>query len=172
VSEIVQEPSSGADSLPSRPPSKPSRVPLLIWVGIALFCLVMFGSALALFLWSREALSSKDLKRATSVRINYLVKGNRTKSVVVNDPAELQALMDALEITDTRPGAHIGLTNGGAVDFTLPSGKVAHTTFVNQTQLYRTGWGQVTVTSEFHRKVNEIATRAEGKPIDVIRVDN
>jgi hypothetical protein len=172
VSEVGQAPPSGAEGVPVRPPSPPSRVSLFIWVGIAVLCVALFGAALALYLWSREAFSSKDLKRATSVTISYTLKGNRVKAVVVNNPAELQALLDALEITDTQPGIHYGLNTGGAVEFTLPGGSVAHTRFVTQTQLDRTDWGQVKVEAGFHRRVNEIATRAEGKPIDVMKVDN
>jgi hypothetical protein len=172
VSEVGQAPPSGAEGVPVRPPSQPSRVPLMIWCGIAVFCLAMFGAALVLWLWSRDALSSKDLKTATSVTITYQLKGNKTKSVVVNDPVELKALLDTLTITDTQTGAHYALTSGGGVDFTLPNGTVAKTMFVNQTQLYRTNWGLIIIGPDFYRKVNEIATRAEGRPIDVSRVDN
>jgi hypothetical protein len=172
VSEVGQAPPSGAEGVPVRPPSPKSRVPLFIWVGIALFCLAMFGAALALYLWSREAFSSKDLKQAKSVTISYVLRGNRTKTVVVNDPAELQPLLDALKIIDTQPGLNYGLTQGGAVEFTLPDGTVAQARFVNQNLLDRTRWGGVLVEPGFYRKVNEIATRAEGKPIDVMRVDN
>jgi hypothetical protein len=172
VSEVGQAPPSGAEGVPVRPPSPPSRVPLFIWVVIAVLCLALFGAALALYLWSREAYSSKDLKRATSVTISYTLKGNRTRTVAVNNPAELQALLDTLEITDTKPGIHYGATTGGTVDFTLPDGTVAQTRFVTQTQLDRTSWGQVSIGPGFYRKVNEIATRGEPKPIDVMRVDN
>ena len=72
-------------------------MPLFIWIGIAVFCLVTFGAALGLYLWSREAFGSNDLKKATSVTITYALKGNSTKSVVVSDPAELQDLLDALD---------------------------------------------------------------------------
>jgi hypothetical protein len=172
VSEVGQAPPAGAEGLPDRPPSKPSRLPRFLWAGIALFCLVMFGSALALFLWSRDAFSSKDLLKAQSVKITYLMKGKQTKSVVVNDPAELKALLDALKITDTQPGQPWTMQITGSVEFTLPDGTVARTMFVSQRQLERTGWGQVMVEPDFYRKVNEIATRAEGKPIDIMRVDN
>jgi hypothetical protein len=171
VSEVGQAPPSGAEGVPVRPPSPPSRVPLYIWAGIAVLCLALFGAALGLYLWSREAYSSKDLKRATSVKINYVLRGNRPKSVVV-DGAELQALLDALVITEAHPGIHYGLSTGGTVDFTLPDGAVAQTRVMSQTALDRTNWGQVQVEPGFYRKVNEIATRAEGKPIDVMRVDN
>lgn len=172
MSEVGQAPPAGAEGLPDRPPSKPSRLPRFLWAGIALFCLVMFGSALGLYLWSRDAFSSKDLLKAQSVKITYQVKGKQSKSIVVNDPAEVKALLDTLKITDTRMGPQYGLTTGGAVEFTLPDGTVARTQFVNNMQLDRANWGQVMVEPDFYRKVNEIATRAEGKPIDVIRVDN
>ncbi|HEX5268834.1 MAG TPA: hypothetical protein VFW33_00040, partial [Gemmataceae bacterium] len=126
MSEVEQAPPAGAEGVPSRPPSPPSRAPLWIWVGVAVFCLVMFGAALGLYLWSREAFSSKDLKQAKSVKINYLLKGNRTKTVVVDAPPDLPALLDSLKITDTRPGdRYYGITTSGSVDFTLPDGKVA-----------------------------------------------
>jgi hypothetical protein len=172
VSEVGPAPPAGAEGLPVRPPSKKSRLPLVIWAGIAIFCLVMFGTALGLFLWSRKAFSSEDLKTASSVKVNYLLKGNQTKSVVVNDPAELRALLDALKITDTQPGQPWTMQITGTVEFSLPDGTVARTMFVSQRQLERTGWGQVMVEPDFYRKVNEIATRAEGKPIDIMRVDN
>ncbi len=171
MSEVGQAPSSGFEAVPVRPPSPPSRAPRYIWCGLALLCLVAFGAALGIYLWSREAFSSKDLKQATSVKITY-IKGKQPKSVVVNDPAELRALLDSLIITDTNPGLRQGPVTGGAVEFTLPDGTVARTAFLNQTRLDRADWGQVQVEADFHRKVNEIATRAEGRPIDVLRVDN
>ncbi|HKI31468.1 MAG TPA: hypothetical protein VKA46_06345 [Gemmataceae bacterium] len=175
MSKVAQVSPQGSSATPARPPSPPSRAPLFIWSGVALFCLLMFGSALGLFLWSREAFSSKDLKTATSLKINYLLAGMKpaaTKTVVVNDPAEVRTLLDALEITDSRMGPQWGISNQGSVDFTLADGTIAHATFVNRTQLDRANWGQVYVTDAFYRKVNEAATRAEGRPIDVMKVNN
>jgi hypothetical protein len=161
-----------SEGIPVRPASKPSRVPLMIWSGIALLCLVLFGSALALFLWSREAFGSKDLKKATAVKITYYVRGGQVKSVHVNDPAELKGLLDALEITDTNSRIQYGLANQGSVDFTLPDGTNARVMFVNKTQLDRSNWGRIDVTPAFYEKVNEIATRAEGRPVDILKTNN
>jgi hypothetical protein len=177
MSEVKQAPAhlvppQGPEAVPARPPSRPSRLPRYIWTGIALFCLIMFGSALALFFWSREALSSNDLKTATAFRINYITKGNLTKSVDVNDPAEVKRLLDALQIHDSRMGPQFNQTAGGSVVFTLPRGKSATVKFLNQGQLERADWGWVFVSSEFYQKVNEAASRAEGRRIDVMRVDN
>lgn len=172
MSEVQQAAPQGPEGVPVRPPSPPSRVALYIWAGIALFCLVMFGAALGLFLWWREAFTSKDLKTATELRITYVLKGNKAKSVVVNDPAEVKKLLDALEITDTQTGMFFGINSAGGVDFTLPKGKVAGIKFVSPTQLDRMGWGQVYVTPTFYRQVNEAASRAEGRPIDIMRADN
>jgi hypothetical protein len=152
--------------------SKPSRAALLIWAGIAAFCLTMFGSALALFLWSRTAFDSKDLKTATSVRITYLMKsptGTQSKSVVVSDPAELAALLGALEITHTDMSMQFWSQKQATIDFTLANGKVAHVTFPtpSPTQLNRESWGQVYVTPKFREKVNEIISKEEKRPIDI-----
>ncbi len=132
MSEVGQAPPSGVDQLPARPPSEPSRVPLFIWVGIAVFCLLTFGAAVGMYLWWCEAWSAKDLKQATSVKISYVTRRNQVESVAV-EGAELQALLDSLKVTDTQPGGiRFALTSGGAVDFTLPDGKVAQTRFVTQ----------------------------------------
>ena len=173
MSEVKQAPpSQGPEGIPGRPPSRPSRVPLYIWSGIALFCLVMFGAALGIFLWSREALSSKDLKKATAIKITYVLKGNRTKSVDVNDPAEVKKLLDALEIGETQMGSQFTQTNGASVDFTLPGGKSASVKFMNQSQLERVDWGWLYVSPAFYQKVNEVISRAEGRKIDIMRMDN
>jgi hypothetical protein len=172
VSEGGPAPPTGAAKMPERPASQPSRVPLVIWSSIALLCLVLFGSALGLFLWSREAFSSKDLKKATAVKITYYVRGGQTKSVEVKDPAELKSLLDALEIDHADTGMQVGLANQGSVDFTLPDGTNARVMFVKPTQLNRANWGQVYVTPAFYQKVNDIATRAEGRPIDIMKTNN
>jgi len=158
--------------LPARPPSRSSRVPLFIWGGIALFCLVTFGSALGLYLWSRDEFESKDLKTATAFKITYVVKGNLTKTVEVTDPAAVKGLLDALDITDTQMGPQFSTNSGAAVDFTLPDGKSARIRFVSQTQPDRMGWGMIMVTPTFYHKVNETASKAEGKPIDIMRPMN
>jgi hypothetical protein len=172
VSKVEPLSSPGPEPLPARPPSKPSRVPLLIWGGVALFCLVMFGSAIVLYLWSREEFESRDLKKATAFRITYVLKGNQVKTVEVTDPAAVKGLVDALEITQTQMGPQFSTSNQAAVDVTLPGGKSARLKFVSQTQLDRMNWGMLMVTPSFYRKVNETASKAEGKPIDILRVDN
>jgi hypothetical protein len=172
MNEETQAPPEGPDLLPSRPPSPPSRVPRLIWAGIALFCLLMFGAAVAVFLWSREATGSRDLKKATSLTISYTLKGNQAKSVTVSDPAEVRDLLDALEITGTQPGMFMGLKPAGRVDFVLPDGTVARTTFADKTDLDRANWGQVYVTPRFYEKVCDVASKTEGRKIDVLRMDN
>ena len=171
MSQVEPVSSPGPESLPARPPSKPSRVPLLIWGGIALFCLVMFGSALGLYLWSRDEFGSQDLKKATAFRITYVVKGNY-KTVDVTDPAAVKGLVDALDMTDTVMGPQYSTSNNAGVDVTLPNGKSARLKFVNQTQLDRANWGMIMVTPSFYHKVNETASNAAGKPIDILKTDN
>jgi hypothetical protein len=175
VSKLEQAPPPSPEGVPARPPSKPSRAALYIWIGIAVFCLVMFGSALGLFLWSRDAFSSRDLKRAKSVKITYVVKGNVKKTVVVDKPAELASLLDSLEITNTQMGWSQGIQqNQGFIDFTLSNGTNARVAFMNgqPTQLDRVDWGWVYVTSAFHRKVNEIISKEEGREIDILKPGN
>lgn len=172
MSQVEPVSSPSPEPLPARPPSQPSRLPLFIWGGIALFCLLMFGSAIALFLWSRGEFESRDLKKATAFRITYVLKGNQVKTVDVTDPTAVQGLVDALDITSTQMGAQFSTSNQSAVDVTLPGGKSAHLTFVTQTQIDRRGWGMLMITPSFYRKVNEAASQAAGKPIDILRVDN
>ncbi len=155
-----------------RPPSRPSRLPLLICGGIALLCLVLFGTALVLFLWSRDEFDSRDLKKATAFRITYVVQGNQTKTVEVSDPAAVRELANALDITDTIMGAQFAAPNKAAVDVTLPNGRSARLTIISPTQIDRMGWGAIMVTPSFYRKVNEAASKAAGKSIDLLRVDN
>jgi hypothetical protein len=172
VSQVEPVSSPDPEPLPARPPSRPSRVPLLIWGGIALFCLTMFGGALVLYLWSRDELESRDLKKATAFKITYVLKRNQTNTVDVTDPAAVKDLADALEITSTMMGAQFSTSNSAAVDVTLPGGKSARLKFVSPTQLDRAGWGMLMVTPSFHRKVNEAASKAAGKPVDISRTDN
>ena len=172
MSEVGPAPQPGADEVPVRPPSKPSRLPLFIWIGIAVFCLVTLSAALALFVWSRKAFSSEDLKQATSIKIVYVLRGNRTEEVVVDDPADLKSLLDALVISEAEMAPVFQPNLAGTVVFTLPGGKVAETTFGSRTQLNRTNWGYVIVSPDFYHKVNEIARRAKGRPIDIMKLDN
>lgn len=162
----------GPELLPARPPSPPSRAPRVIWAGIALFCLLMFGAAVCVFLWSREMTGSRDLKKATSLTIGYTLKGRTAKSVTVSDPAEVRDLLDALEITETRPGWFGGPSPLGWVEFVLPDGTVARAVFVSPTQLDRANWGQVFVTRRFYEKANDVASQAEGRRIDLLKPDN
>lgn len=171
MSQVEQSPPPGPEGAPARPPSRPSRAALYIWAGIALFCLVMFGAALGLFLWSRDRFNSKDLKQATALKITYVLKGNVRKSLAVNDPAEVKQLLDALEITDAMMGPQSNM-NAGSVDFTLRDGQVATVQFLSQTQLDRARWGWMYVTPQFYHKVNELLSRTEKRPIDIMRIDN
>ncbi len=159
-------------AVPARPPSPPSRLPLAIWAVIAVFCLIMFGTALGLFLWSRDSLGSRDLKKATAIKITYALKAGTTKSVEITDPAAVKDLLDALVITDARSGVQYGINSRSSVEFTLANGEVTRIVFVDNTQLDRANWGAVFVTPAFRQKVNEAATRTEGRPIDILRQDN
>jgi hypothetical protein len=170
VSQVESAPPQGPEVTPPRPPSRPSRAALFIWVGIAAFCLLMFGSALGLFIWSHTAFDSKDLKKAKSVKITYHLRNNVIKSVVVDDPAKLAELLDSLEIVRADMGGpSFWSQRQAAVDFTLPGGKGARVTFQSPTQLDRANWGPVYVTPAFHRKVNEILSAAEKRPIDIMK---
>jgi hypothetical protein len=154
------------------PPPEPERAPRWPWILIALFTLGMFAAALGVFLWSRERASSKDLKRATAVQINYVANG-KIKALQVTDPAELRDLLDSLEIVSTDPGRWaINTISAGSVDFTLRDGGAAHVVFDSATQLNREDWGQITLTDRFYKKVNSFATKAEGRPIDILNKNN
>jgi len=177
VSEAGQASPQGFEAIPARPPSAPSRVPHFIWAGIALLCLVLFGTALGLFLWSRDRFSSKDLKTATSLTVGYTLKNGVGKSITVSDPAEVRALLDALDITGTRPGAMSGPNAAGGqpgwVDFVLPDATVVRCHFFfNPNTLVRDNWGQVYVMPSFYQKVCDVASRAEGRRIDVMSPNN
>jgi hypothetical protein len=158
--------------LPVRLPTKPSRAPWVILGVIVVFCLLTFGGALALYLWSRERFESKDLFKATSIEITYHVKSPLTKTVVVNDPAAVKRMIDALSIISMQPGAQVALASPTYVVLHLPDGKQARLTFVSQTQLDRANWGMLYVSPAFYQKVNEEASRIEGKPIDIMRPVN
>jgi hypothetical protein len=151
-------------------PPEPERAPRWPWILIALFTLGMFAAAIGVFWWSREMASSKDLKRATAVKINYVANGKQ-KSLAVTDPAELSDLLDSLEIKDTN-GGWWQSGSAGSVDFTLRDGTVAHVLVDSANQLNRQEWGQITVTDKFYRKVNSLATKAEGRPIDILNRNN
>jgi hypothetical protein len=152
------------------PPPEPERAPRWPWILIALFTLGMFAAAIGVFLWSREMASSRDLKRATAVKINYVANG-KLKSLNVTDPAEVRDLLDSLEIKDTN-GGWWQSGSPGSIDFTLRDGTVAHVLFDSAIQLNRQEWGQVIVTDKFHKKVNALATKAEGRPIDILNKNN
>jgi hypothetical protein len=151
-----------------------NHVALVIWSVVAGFSLLMFASALGVFLWWHKALSSEDLKTATALRINYLVSNPRgpiTKTIEVKDPVEVQKLLDALEITSTHRGRWWSKSNQGSVDFILPDGTIEHAMFVDSNQLERMNWGEVIISDAFYHRVNEVASRAEGKPIKITQVN-
>jgi hypothetical protein len=160
------------EPIPVRPPSAPSRAPRLIWAGIALLCLVLFGSALGLFLWSYNRYNSKDLKKATSLTINYSLKNRKSGSVTVTDPAEVRALLDALDVTRAYPGVVMNFKAAGWVVFVLPDGTEARCDIFNQTSLNRVNWGQLNVKPSFYQKACDAASKAEGRRIDLMSFNN
>jgi hypothetical protein len=155
-------------------PQWPSLPLVCVWSATGVLGVLIAFVWLGLFFWPGPLFQSSDLKTATSVEITYELAGKRRKSVVVDDPAELRELLAALEITRVEKGDEIMAESkkGNAVDFTLPGGTVRHAAFVSATVLDRQGWGLVCLTPRFYEKVCELASRAEGRPIDVLRNDN
>ncbi len=109
-----------------------------------------------------------DLQIATSVEIIYMV-GGKEKSLKITKAEEVKPLVDAIEITKTTKGEQAALDPFGQVIFGLPGGGTIKTMFVEADQLDRARWGQVYLNDKFYKKVCEIASKAEGKPIDVLK---
>jgi hypothetical protein len=162
--------------------SEGGRTARLIRIGLVLLALCFFSGSLGTYLWFRHLSSSADLKRATGLRIGYTVKGTppqkpwtrnpNLKWIEVSDPTQVKELLDALQIVRTEVGMYMGLSPTGSVEFRMPDGSVILVNIAGPTHLDRVNWGQVYVEPEFYHKVNEVASKAEGRKIDVMRQDN
>jgi hypothetical protein len=109
------------------------------------------------------------LRQATAIRIGYTV-GEQRRHVTVSRPEELRRLLDALTVTSTiRRTDFPSWQARGSADFTLPNGTVLRTVFVYNDQLERLHWGRLYVTQDFYRKICDLLTREEGRPIDVLK---
>ncbi len=139
------------------------------WVGrtLLLVCLALFASTAGVFAYLRTVGNSADLKKATSLTLYYTLKPQTLKRVEVTDPAQVKDLLDALDITHTDPGMVYGIKPVGYVEFRLPD-RTFRCNFFSKTQLDRANWGQVYVSPRFYEKVCDVASRAEGRRIDVL----
>jgi len=57
----------------------------------------------------------------------------------------------------------------GSVDFLIPPQKEINAKFVSPTQIELENWGQIYIRDEFYEKICAIVSKAEGKPIDILK---
>ena len=148
------------------------RAPRWAWLTLALLAAASLAGSVAVYARLRQVTSSADLKRATALTLHYTAKNLAMKSVRVDDPAQVRALLDALEITGTNYGYPWNNKGAARVDFDLPGGTTARCNFMTATHLERDGWGWVHTTPRFHQKLCEIVSQAEGRRIDVLNAAN
>jgi hypothetical protein len=143
------------------------------WSAFLALCLLL-GLAAGLrwfLLWWGFVPASQEaiLRQATAVRIGYTVHKQR-KFVTVSSPGELRELLDSIRVTNAAKGAAFPwLSPHGTAEFTLPDGTVLQTFFIYNNQLERSQWGHLYLKTDFYEKVCALVSRAEGKPIDVLK---
>ena len=113
-------------------------------------------------------MSSLEFDNATSLTIGYMLDDERHEFTIA-DPSEVRAILDAIEVTRTRPGVQVGFDPFGWVDFHFDDHPTIKTIFVHANHLDRAHWGQVELTHRFYDAVNAAATRHAGRPIDVVK---
>ena len=123
---------------------------------------------------SCSAMREPDLSAARSLRIAYTIEDGGEGAIlnrllVVEDAKEVQELVDAIEIEETKKGAHPGLVPLGSVEFNFADGKVVKTEFVRADGIYRLKWGMIFLRTRFYDAVNARLSKAEGRPIDILQ---
>ena len=110
----------------------------------------------------------EELRSAQSLTILYTFDGE-LKHLKVEDPATLQGLLATLCVQDTDKGTHAGLVRFGGANFAMPDGSVIETAFTRPAQIDRFYWGQVYLRdTRFYEKLCELASQAEGRPIEIL----
>lgn len=107
-------------------------------------------------------------RNATAVTLRYTVK-YQAKTITITDPDEVQTLVSAFHVTRTLKGHSWPTPTNGGADFVLADGSVIQTRFHQPMLLERTQWGGLSLTSEFYERVCAVLSRAEGRPIDVLK---
>jgi hypothetical protein len=113
-------------------------------------------------------LNFPELSSAQALRISYTID-NKTKALTLNEPSEVQPILRAFAITGEERKIDVRFFPLGSVDFLIPPQKEINAKFVSPTQIELENWGQIYIRDEFYEKICAIVSKAEGKPIDILK---
>lgn len=112
--------------------------------------------------------TANALRSTKTLAIRYVAQ-KQPRSLTSDDPQQVADILATIEIDRVEKGAHVGRMPFGGVDFVLADGTTMATIFVRSTRLERSAWGQIYLRHDrFYRKICELASKAEGRPIDVL----
>ena len=135
---------------------------------VVIVSLLLLAVVLRFVVWHTGLLPVSEevvLKTAASVQLNYSVRGEM-KSLDVTDPGELRELLAALHLRrEDQPYWDRGSVKRNSVHFYFPDGRSQRGLhFLTPTTL-----GRYEVDPRFYQKACEIASRAEGRKIELLR---
>jgi hypothetical protein len=109
-----------------------------------------------------------DLLTAVGLRVGYTVS-NKTKVLTISEPDEVKSVLASLTVTGEEKKLDVKFFPLGTVDFLLADQKVLSTKLVSPTHIEKDDWGQIYVTDGFYEKICEVVSKAERKPMDVLK---
>lgn len=106
---------------------------------------------------------------AKKISIEYTVQGEKN-TLSLEDAKQVKEIVSAMHIQQTEEGPQVGLKPKCRVEFTMMDKTIIRIMFVKPSQLDRSFSGQVYLKdTDFYDKINEIASKKEGKKIDVLK---
>jgi hypothetical protein len=118
-------------------------------------------------------LGAKEVKnpfaKTKKISIEYTVQGQKN-TVVIEDAKEIKEILSTIHVEETKEGPQVGLKPKCRVEFTTADKTTIKTMFVKAAHLDRSFWGQIYLKdADFYDKINEIASKKEGRKIDVLK---
>lgn len=117
-----------------------------------------------------------NLKNARTLAVEYVIREPATKSeirkqIVIREPEKLRPILEAVNIQSEHPGVQASLTGFNSLTFTFADGTEVKAAFVEPTYIDRFRWGQIILDRKFYDKINEVLSKQEGRPIDVLKIN-
>jgi len=109
-----------------------------------------------------------EFGKANALVLTY-TRSEARASLRLEDVGTVARLVGALKIEGVWQGMQSQLEPYGIVEFAFPHKASVLASFVDAQHLNIGGWGVLVISDAFHREVCLAISRAEGRPMDILR---
>lgn len=118
-----------------------------------------------------------NLNRADlgSIVISWAVKSDSKpfiiNSVIIEEDSKITAVLDSISVANADKGTFAAHIPYGRIGFYKKDGHIIEASFLHKSQLEVSQWGQVYLREDLYTLACQYASKAENRPIDVLKIN-